>query len=220
MPSALPPSADPTVDARTERRLARVEELAELAMGMARLVSAQAHAEPQKAGELSLQFARIARAVRQTLALEAHFCEPQPAAAPPRPEEVPPWTARGMSEADYRAAKRAANRRFESEMIVGRAIEREADARDDESLLVSLADEYEDLTEPELFASDASLAEIIAGICADLGIAPRWDEWKKKDWGALAQRERIALRCGARPFRPSELHARAPESSPALAEAP
>jgi hypothetical protein len=125
-----------------------------------------------------------------------------------------------MSEAEYRAAKRAANRQFETQMIVGRAIERETEDRDDERLLLDLVEDFERLEDPELYMSQASLPEIIAGICADLGIDPRWDEWKKKDWGALAQRDRIALRVGATPFRPSQLHAAATETSPALAEAP
>jgi hypothetical protein len=73
--------ADPAAD-RAERHGRVLQELTELGMNLARAVSAEATvADPAKANELALAFSRIARAVRQTLALEAKLAEERQAAA-------------------------------------------------------------------------------------------------------------------------------------------
>ena len=58
--------ADPALD-RTARHMARLEELAEIGMAIARALGRQAAAGSEEAG---LAFTRVARAVRQTVALE------------------------------------------------------------------------------------------------------------------------------------------------------
>jgi hypothetical protein len=222
----------PPLDPRVERRLARVEELAELAMGMARLVSEEAHAHPDRAGELSLQFARVAKAVRQTLMLEAHFCEPAKPIS-----DVAPGGSSGQAHANDRSDDPydAAGKQFETEMVLHHAFELEArDSGGGERLEMELEERMLDLFLPELFANDASLAEIITGICADLGIAPKWSDWSLEDWGPLTPGDRAELRAGARPLRPSALREALaagvtpvdpdapapPDLRPALAEAP
>ncbi|MDB5434187.1 MAG: hypothetical protein JWR47_444 [Phenylobacterium sp.] len=58
---------------RTEQRLAMLRELSEIGMRLARGVERQAETPETASGDLGLAFSRIARAVRQTLALEARL---------------------------------------------------------------------------------------------------------------------------------------------------
>jgi hypothetical protein len=83
--TAEPVSADPSSD-RAERRLRILQELAEIGMDLARAVRTRAlalaaKADPAAAVDLGLSFSRIARAVRQTVALEAKFEQDRQAAA-------------------------------------------------------------------------------------------------------------------------------------------
>ena len=99
--------------ARTERHLHMLAELAEIGMDLAREVRRQAldtSEDAPSAADLALTFSRIARAVRQTVALESRLAEP------PQPRHA----ERALSVSDR---WRSARRRRQVGEIVGDIIE-------------------------------------------------------------------------------------------------
>jgi hypothetical protein len=174
---------------RTERHLRLLRELADIGMEMARAVRAQAvtqaaerdvnAAAPVAAArfagaDLGLVFSRIARAVRQTLALEARLAEEGLKA---RAEHA----ARRAGEARARAAQR----KREVRNCVSDAIQVDAPPGDVEALLDELDERLGDPDYAGDFA-DRPIGELIASICRDLGITPDWGLWEDEDWAIEA----------------------------------
>jgi hypothetical protein len=148
------PTPKPTAEQdRAERRLAMLGALAEVGMALIDNIGEQAAAGPI-GPEIGLLFVRVARAVRQTLALQARL------------ESDP------RLESGHRAATPAAVEAEPAE-IVERAIEAdraEADPSEDEA--DSTFEARERLADPDdADFADGPLGEIVAGICADLGVA-------------------------------------------------
>jgi hypothetical protein len=182
-PIAAEPHASgcPCGDERVERQLRTLQELAEIGMDLAREVRVQALApalaEPASA-DFGLMFSRIARAVRQTLALEAKLAEDRTKA---RTEAA----QRRLAQARAHGGRR----KLRIEHIVERAIEAESDGRAREDLLGDL---YERLLDHEEVADFAErpIAEWVTRICRDLGVTPDPSLWENEDWangdGAVA----------------------------------
>jgi hypothetical protein len=164
------PQAD--VRARGEQRMAMLRELAEIGMRLARGVERQAQ-EPQeerRAGDLGLVFSRIARAVRQTLALEAKLDEDRRA----RHEKA---------EAERAQARRV--RGFMRKIRAGDIAERVlANETDGEALVESLGERLQDIDDTDF--ADRPMGEIVAAICRDLGVEPDWSLWQDEPWAAEA----------------------------------
>ena len=160
---------------RAERHLRVLQELADIGMELARAVKAQAldpQADPAAAAELGLTFSRIARAVRQTVALEARLDRDRQTAAAERAE-------RRVRQARDRALQNKARVRD----LVERAIDAGAsDAATAEDLLLDLDERLEDADDLAGFA-DRPVAEIVARICRDLGVAPPPNCWDDADLG-------------------------------------
>jgi hypothetical protein len=188
MPTASPPTdpvkgeADGCVcgaaEARIARHLRNLEELAEIGMDLARTVQRQAHeqaATDAGAADLGLTFSRIARAVRQTVALEARLAEDHRAQV----------AARRAKDTHTRAARR----RREVKAIVGQAIEADADDSDVENLLLDLEERLADRDEDADFA-DRPIGELVARICRDLGVTPDWSLFEDDDWAIEEARTR------------------------------
>ena len=176
---------EPPVESRAERHLRLLRELAEIGMDIARAVRAEAVADaggepaPSRFGraEPGLVFSRIARAVRQTLALEARF-------------------AQEVEQARAEHERRRANvehlifqhRQEDIREFVAKAIEAEAEQRDTpesdvERLLDDLDERLEDGRYDDALADpDAPIAELVARICDDLGVTPDWRIWDDQDW--------------------------------------
>jgi hypothetical protein len=136
-------------------------ELAEIGMALARDLPRQA-AEPEAdVDAIALKYARISRAVRQTLALEARF-----------EQDALDGTARATKQ-------RGARCKREVERLVTRAIEAEFSeeaAEDltselDERLLGDLDDDY----------ADAPPVLLAARICRDLGVPFDFAAWEDED---------------------------------------
>jgi hypothetical protein len=130
-----------------------------MAMEIAREVSRRAldpDASNEAACEISLAFTRIAKTVRQTIALEAKL-ETEAAAA-----------ARGEVRA------RGAQNRRDARRLVERVIA-EVSEDDAEDLLDSLEERL--LDEDDTRFGDAPLGEIVARICRDLGVEFDPDLW-------------------------------------------
>jgi hypothetical protein len=182
---------DAAVGERGERRLAMLGELAEIGMGLARdlgrrvaerAAGGDADGAPE-AAEAALAYARIARAVRLTLALEAKF----EADLKALDAEGRAAAAAARAEADDRratASLRGLARKYEAldglceaideQVGEGAGAEREAEALKER--LVERLNEFRDIE----FA-DAPLAELVAGICRDLGVAFDPELWAEDD---------------------------------------
>ncbi|MDR3513455.1 MAG: hypothetical protein P4L73_17590 [Caulobacteraceae bacterium] len=167
------PDGDETAEARAARRLRMLKELAEIGMGLARNVGGPASgvADP------GLAFSRIARAVRQTLALEARFDEEGQA----RAQEV-------AAQKEKAQAIRALHRQMlidDVRTLAGRVIRADASEsgreHEVERLLADLDERLEDAEEDEaaLFGG-RSVAEQVGLICRDLGV--KWDPALWEDW--------------------------------------
>lgn len=164
VPTDLPPAADPSARTLLEAQQAMLAELAEIGMQLARAAGrrASALAEGDDAGadgqDPALSYARAARAVRLTIALQSRLAKDLTA----------------LAEAETRARGAAAARQRDR---IHRRIERAAETeRPDAAEVERLSsDAWERLTE----ADDAELLdlpidEIVARICADLGLSPDW----------------------------------------------
>lgn len=181
-----PATADPAAAAieHAERRLATLRRLAELGMKLAEELAGRAVPgadRPEPKHDPAESFARISRAVRLTLALEAKFEQDLAAlragdavAAPsvdphPRPPFDDPW---GLKKRDHPSAHR--NRIRDNVWdVMNHEIE---DLYQSQELLDSL---HERLTEGERYDSVLyrPLRESVEAICKDLGLAPDWSRW-------------------------------------------
>ena len=199
-PTAAAPSRDPSQDPAA-LRLAMLHELAEIGMRLARGVERRAEAPDAAPGDLGLVFSRLARAVRQTLALEARL-EGEIAA---RVRE-----ARAIDEVRLiRATRAAVERRAKLvRRAVGQAIEAEACENDFESLFDHLDERLADREDDEDFL-DRPLGELVARICKDLGVTADLSLWEDEDWAIEA--------AAARPPPPA---GEAPDPDPAYAAPP
>jgi hypothetical protein len=171
-PSAEPMLADPSSD-RAERCLRILQELAEIGMALARAVRTRALAakDPAAAVDLGLSFSRIARAVRQTVALEAKLDQDRQAAASERAE-------RRARDARQQADRHKAKIRG----LVERAIDSEASGEAAEDLLSDLDERLEDADDLAGFA-DRPVAEIVQHICRQLDVTPPLALWDEAEWG-------------------------------------
>lgn len=159
---------------RTERRLRILQELAEIGMNLARKVQARAlapEADPAVVGDLVLCFSRIARTVRQTIALEARLERDRQADATSRAE-------RRARDARFRAHRHKTRVRE----LVERAIDAEASGDAAENLLGDLNERLEDADDLAGFA-DRPVAEIVTHICRELDLTPPPALWDEAEWG-------------------------------------
>ena len=181
LPTLAPPDEAHWSHAFALRQLQLLGELAELGLDVARAVERQAgdmHScvspDPRPAlafqGDPALAYARVSRAVRLTLMLQAKLidamkaAETADAAARTQPDRFSP---------EYQRKARV-------ERIVERLAEAEhPDAEDQVTDL--LAEAAERLDDEDLYGDllDRPMSELVARICQDLGLAP--------DWAGLAQ---------------------------------
>ena len=138
---------------RLARQLAMLRELAELGMGMARTICADAQApagvERRFVGDLALMFSRVSKAIRMTLVLEAGLAEAPRTAGAER---------HGVPNAPAQSAPEALGL---------------TDDRDEaEALETPRRERNERLTDPNEFArlDDRPIAEWVAVICEHLGV--------------------------------------------------
>jgi hypothetical protein len=177
-----------------------LRELAELGMQLARAMARQALAQAEAGaaeapaaggpgrGDPGLGFARVARAVRLTLALEARTREGSIARrnAVASEAEGPAAGAaariRALLAPMVRGPREAEVRRIARDIIEAEGGERA------EALMAELherLDDDEDYAEP-----DRPVGEALARICRDLGLTPDWSRWADQDWAAEAAAHR------------------------------
>jgi len=175
-----------------ERQLRLLGELAELGLNIARAVERQATCEAPGAvqvvtGDVSLAFARVARAVRLTVALQSALMRDLQAL-----DEV---TERHLKGGRSNAAQR---RKARVRRILDRVIEAEvADAAEGERLA---GEARERLEHDDIYGDVLSkpVGEIVALVCRDLGLSPDWSRLAQEAW---AQEEIAGGQAGS-PFLP------------------
>ncbi len=200
----LDAQAEAAKTARAGRRLERLEELAAIGMRFARALEREARAferaetgagdgvetpaEPQgpltpeaaakRIGDLGLAFSRVARAVRQTLALEARLD------APPRPDKAVE-TAR---EIEARLREEAAAESVGAAERIRERLRRIAEACDAEEVERAeiLADPDDNDDDDEVLGR--SPEAVIAGVRRDLGLAVAFEAGA----GSFEARRRLA----------------------------
>ena len=146
---------------RAEKRQALLGELAEIGMALARDLPRQAAEPDADLDAIALKYARISRAVRQTLALEARF-----------EQETLEWTTRA-------ARRRGERRKRDVEQLVTRAIEAEFSEAVAEHLIGELDERLVyDLDEDY---ADAPIPILAAQICQALGVPFDPALWEEAD---------------------------------------
>ena len=157
-----------------------LDELAEIGMELARDLRRQAAEADPNASDLGLKFARVARAVRQTLALQVRFEDGQALQA--REAQAREAAQAAKAAGERRAHARA--RRYEASDIAERLFEAEHPDEDSEAFEIELA-EWLQAQDGEAFA-DAPMGEIVLAICRDLELSPDWSRWPNEDWALEA----------------------------------
>jgi hypothetical protein len=157
---------------RAERHLGMLRELAEIGMGLARKLQHEADQADTVPAELVLTFSRLARAVRQTMALETRLADDR-------------LVRRGKVEADERAERFTRGRA--NKAAVKDIVERIIDAGDGdtERLLDDLDERLDDPRDDAHFA-DRPLGDLVAAICRDLGVTLDWSLFEGQDWAVSA----------------------------------
>jgi ribosome-binding protein aMBF1 (putative translation factor) len=201
-PTAAAPPSDPSPDApeacgggegtRSQQRLRMLRELAEIGMRLARGVERRAE-EPETApGDAGLVFSRIARAVRQTLALEARL-EEELEGRVRKARHDQDWERRQLAHAPIAERSRLVRR------AVGRAIEADAEDEDQEERLFESLDERLGDREDDDGYLDRPIGELVALICKDLGVAVNLGLWEDEDWAIAEAAARAQPPSGAPP---------------------
>jgi hypothetical protein len=165
--------------ARAERRLQRLDQLADMGVEVAGELRRQIVEQAGPAPELALAFDRVCRAVRLAQLLQEKL---------EREDEE-----RAFQAAAEAAAQRAS--RVEARVKTVRRtvrgvldVETEPDADgnfDDIELLGRMLDRVDREAEDARFL-DRPLGEIVARICFDLGLQPDWSLWEDAPWAADA----------------------------------
>jgi hypothetical protein len=157
-----------------------LRELADIGMEIARALQGEVRARaeavedetaesPKIVAELGLAFSRVSRAVRQTLALEARL-EDDRLARERAAEAAEEANARSNGELSERAA------RVKAKLMQLLHPDRERDHRWDDDWFEDLSDEADD--EPgEGFVADRPAADVVAGVCGDLGLKRDLSLW-------------------------------------------
>jgi hypothetical protein len=212
-------AADPAV-LRAERRLRMLEKLAQMEMELAEALQRQAiaaanptpraqpdaaasvpRAAPDTADDLSAAFARIARSLRLTLALQARAEEQLRALLAGEAAKVEVRRAEAGRRAAEEERARSDRHRNEVERLVSEAAEREVE---DEAALDGVLEALEQRLEQDDAYWDLDqmpLREAVERLCADLELAPDWSRWQGEGWTPEPSFSRSRFSPWARPSR-------------------
>ena len=195
------------LEALKAAQVAVLQELAEIGMQIVRAVRDEVlgPADPETSarpsllgkGDPALTYSRFAKAVRQTLALQVRVAEGLETA---RAEEK----RRRANEAQLELQHREEDvREYVAQAIAAEAERGDASEKEAERLLDALDERIEEGRYDDLLP-DAPFPELIAHICADLGVSPDWRLWKDHDWGAEFLKQHTPTDIGAERWRNAE----------------
>jgi hypothetical protein len=230
MPDPLPPAASAAVDidpalaeaageprAVIVRQLQVLGELAELGLDIARAIARQAASQapgeapaetppettraPQVVkGDISLAYARVARAVRLTLALQSRLLQ-----------DLQAWDEVATRHLQGGRSNAARERKARVRRILHRVIDAEVgDAADGDRLAGEVRErlEHDDIYGDVLARP---VGELVAMICRDLGLSPDWIGLAEEAW---AQDEIAGGQAGS-PFIPARWPPPSHDTAPA-----
>jgi ElaB/YqjD/DUF883 family membrane-anchored ribosome-binding protein len=173
---------------RAAERFAMLRELADIGMEMARALQSEVRARaeaveeaseaPKSVAELGLAFSRVSRAVRQTLALEARLEDDRLDR-----ERAAEAAEDAQSQSNSEMSERAA--RVRAKLMQLLHPDRERDHQWDDDWFEELSDEP-DVERGEGFVSDRPAADVVAGVCGDLGLEPDLRLWAEDDGAAVS----------------------------------
>ena len=173
-------------EARAARRLAAAERLSVIGMALSEAMLARV-SEAMKAGEavdtgaVALEYSRLSRSVRQTLALEARF----DAAGADLAKALEDERAARRERAEQARADRISFNFGCVEAAVGEAIAAETGRTGDEAraeeLNERLLEQLEDPREEDEIA-DLPVSALVARLCKSLGVAVDWSLWEDEEW--------------------------------------
>jgi hypothetical protein len=171
-PDAPETGIDPLV-ARAELRVAKLQEHSDKALEMARAVKADGSKETADS------FAKISRAVRLTITLEAKL---DGAVAERREQAAARAETRRAEAAADPFAPLKTGRKARVRELVREAIDREVEDPDENDLLVDALEERLLCDDAYLDIEDLPLQNVVASVCADLMLSPDWRDWKGEGW--------------------------------------
>ena len=208
-----PQETDPA-DSRTERRLARLERLAEKGVGMAEALPEDGAAESADS------FAKLSRAVRLTSLLEEKLENALAARRAGLIAKVGAARAAiAKAEADRAEdpyAPLETGRRGRARDLVIEALDRETPDPAEADALIDALDERLLCDEAYDRLDDLPLRDIVERLCADLQLKPDWRRWTGEGWTPNPPFHRPLCSPFARPSRTPILDARRepPEPDP------
>ena len=225
---------------RCARQMAMLQELAEIGMQMVRAVRDEAvvraeafdlgvalsaptptstPASPVGGRDLGTVYSRISRAVRQTMALETRFAEGLEAARTARS------SARRATVRLRAVVHQGEVRDYVAQAIEAEAVERGTPEKAVERLFDDL-DTRLDLGDYDEALLNGSIGELVARICADLGVSFDWTLWDDHPWAAdhiraqTASAQTAGADLDAEPRTSRDPPDRAPPGSPAQPQGP
>lgn len=199
----MPHSAPSPDDLATSHRQA-LKRLREMGMDLAERLHAHADEPDADLGEIATKFARVARAVRQTIFLESRLADEgrrreeaaergaQSGRAEYIPDTAPWWVTLRMTCAEMGEA--AMQRQLTSLSVIQRAV-----ARAPDGLREQVQERLLDGLDPNEFGQLMQNHEpewSIAQVCRRLGLEPDWASFTDRDWGKTEPGLRAALIAG------------------------
>jgi hypothetical protein len=190
-----------------DRQIERLDRLADMGMALAGEIQRRAASAAPGAdiSHAAMDFARVSRAVRMTLALQSRlvrdFKTPVKAssAGADNDDEDVRWEVVWEPEPPTRDQQRAQARRVMRQVAEDSGLDRETVERLD-------AEATERLKRDDIYADILArpLSEIVADICRDLGLSPDWSRLAQEDW---AKREIKSGKVGSPLTRPPQFAA-------------
>jgi hypothetical protein len=173
--------------ARAERRLAILAELTEIGMAMARDLGRQtaqpptpdSHAPPRDPAD---GFARLSRALRLTLVLEARLDAELAKLRAGVAIDVETWREAAAVRAEKLAQTESAAHRRAIERAVETAVESEIAERDERLACYEALNERLEWDEAYRDLESMTFTEAVQHLCADLNLSPDWSRWTDEGW--------------------------------------
>jgi hypothetical protein len=181
-------TAEETVDpaiTRAERRLRILEELTEIGMALARALRHRmpvCEMDPALTHDPAESFARISRAIRLTLTLEAkteqELADLKAGIVRQREEK----RVQAVERARVAAEEASEARQSRARELVGAVVESECGDYEEWSVVMTALDERTDEDEVYKNCGEWPLRELVERLCKDLDLHPDWSHWTGDGW--------------------------------------
>lgn len=179
------PSALDRAHAVTQRQIDVLSELSEMGLEIARGVKQRAlepaEDSPKAQADWCQVFARVARAVRVTLALQSKLLKELVNIEDARAGRAKLRQADTARERHSAERLRVFERHDQVDTLIGRAIRAEYSDRERVERLADAARERL-MEEDDEDLLDRPIGELVERICKDLGLTPDWAAWAAEPW--------------------------------------